>query len=660
MPYLTSTPEDVVAGATTIPLSQFFNFANTPASPPACLIVCGLDRAEYTQAATGQTASFSGNGAQSPLTPIGGDGRGADIIFSYSATTHQYTNATYGNLAQFDITASASAYDVTDISLWSAPSLAVAQAELVNVYALMINDASGYLGSATLLTDPQAPSIFAGSAPQAATPSSIAAAAARFVGQAWNMDGCWVLANAISAEAGAALPVQSTSIGQPGVANGEWVVAYNGPLSAASNWQNTVTTGDVIVFANPGGGSGHITTCVSGSGSTAQLIDNITYETPGGTIVNAAHDGSANDILVSAAHPASQEFAGVSASSVVIYRLDTPTIAAQTAPAAITLGNSEPLANLVRASDPVGHAIVRYQIYDSLAGATFLVPGAAPATAQSLSSAISLTSLSGVNLAYSQTGTDMVEVRAFNGTYWGDWQALGVKVAAPPTYPPRLTVTTPNQLWKQGAQVSLTLASNTFVDPQQKALTYSALTSTGAPLPAWLSFNAATRTFSGIVPNTPATLLVVVTATDALGLHSSETFAATTPALPPVLAVQTPQQSWLAGGTVMDALPAGTFTDPQHQALTYRAALSNGAALPSWLSFNAATATFSGTAPSTAAALTLRVTATDTSNLSASELFGVTFNHGAASFSVVESAPSEMSARVDLWASHEVLPIFHR
>ena len=139
------------------------------------------------------------------------------------------------------------------------------------------------------------------------------------------MDGCWVLASTIAAEAGASLPVQSTLIGLPGQANGEWIVAFNGPAGQSGNWQSMVTAGEIVVIGTPGGG-GHITTCVSGSGSTAMLVDNITYVNGAGQILNSANDGSSNDIIVAAPHAASQEWAGVQASSVVIYELDTPIV----------------------------------------------------------------------------------------------------------------------------------------------------------------------------------------------------------------------------------------------------------------------------------------------------------------------------------------------
>jgi Putative Ig domain len=111
----------------------------------------------------------------------------------------------------------------------------------------------------------------------------------------------------------------------------------------------------------------------------------------------------------------------------------------------------------------------------------------------------------------------------------------------------------------------------------------------------------------------------------------------------PFLMAQTAAQSWKLGQAVSFALPAGTFVDPQNSTMTYTATLSSGAALPSWLSFNSKTGLFSGTVPNTAAGLSLKVTATDTSGLSASDTFAVTIAAAAAKLtqavaSVVSSA----------------------
>jgi hypothetical protein len=91
----------------------------------------------------------------------------------------------------------------------------------------------------------------------------------------------------------------------------------------------------------------------------------------------------------------------------------------------------------------------------------------------------------------------------------------------------------------------------------------------------------------------------------------------------PVLTAQTATQTWKLGQTVNFALPSTTFSDPQAQKLTYSATLASGAALPSWLSFNTVTNTFTGKVPNTANALAIKVTATDSSGLSTSETFSV-------------------------------------
>jgi putative Ig domain-containing protein len=194
-----------------------------------------------------------------------------------------------------------------------------------------------------------------------------------------------------------------------------------------------------------------------------------------------------------------------------------------------------------------------------------------------------------------------------------------------PAAAPLLTAQTVAQTWARGQAVNFTLASNTFTDPQGQALSYGATQSNGAALPSWLSFNAATGTFSGTVANSANGLSVNVTATDSSGLSTSETFAIATPApLAPTLTAQTAAQTWNTGQAVNLALAPNTFTDPQNEILTFTAAQANGKALPAWLSFNGTTDTFSGTAPASAGLLSFKVTATDSSGLSASEAFVVT------------------------------------
>ncbi|WP_436106242.1 VCBS domain-containing protein [Massilia sp. LjRoot122] len=81
-------------------------------------------------------------------------------------------------------------------------------------------------------------------------------------------------------------------------------------------------------------------------------------------------------------------------------------------------------------------------------------------------------------------------------------------------------------------------------------------------------------------------------------------------------------------------LPAGSFADvDKGDTLVYSATLADGSALPSWLKFDGATGTFSGTAPKAVTSLELRLTATDKAlgaggNLSVSDVFKLFVNHG--------------------------------
>jgi len=602
--------------AVSIGLSQMFT-VTAGGTDPAYLVLTVLDRNEYTAGATDATGTLSGNGHTLALSSIGSDGRGTGIVFTYNSMTGLYYNSTYGYLNQLTYNSSSSLNDVTNLSLFGTSNLSQANAYATNAYNLMQSDPSGYLGSATVVTEPS----FSGSVPSQATPNSIASVAESFVGKAWNMDGCWVLASTISAEAGASLPVESTLIGLPGQPNGEWIVAFNGPTGQSGNWQTLVHAGEMIVIGTPGGG-GHITTCVSGSGSTAMLVDNIVYETSNGQIQNPANDGSSNDILVSAPHPASQEWSGVSASSVVIYELDTPIVADTVASDSLAFLASQSLGSLFTATDPASKAITEWQVYDTATSDQLVLNGTDDSD-HSAATALTIASLSSVSLlAGSTSTTDTLEVRAYNGSYWGDWQSLAVAIGAATVtpLPPVLETQTPTQTWTGGTAVSLALPPGTFKDPQNETLTYSAKLSNGPALPGWLTFNATTDTFSGTAPTAAQTLTITVTATDTSNLSASDTFSVSVIGGPTVTQ-QTPNQTWIEGSAVSLALPAKTFTDPQGETLTYTASLSSGAALPSWLSFNAATETFTGTAPATAQSLTIKVTATDTSGLATSESF---------------------------------------
>ncbi|UNE78861.1 putative Ig domain-containing protein [Pectobacterium versatile] len=202
-----------------------------------------------------------------------------------------------------------------------------------------------------------------------------------------------------------------------------------------------------------------------------------------------------------------------------------------------------------------------------------------------------------------------------------------------------LTVTTVNeapvvsgtiaaQSIAQGGNLTVTVPAGTFTDPDGDTLTLSATLADGTALPAWLSFNPATGTFSGTPANGDVgSLTIKVTATDGSNASVSTTFGLTVTNVndAPVVSGTIPAQNIAQGGSLNITVPADTFTDPDGDTLTLSATLADGTALPSWLSFNPATGTFSGTpANGDVGSLTIKVTATDGSNASISTTFGLT------------------------------------
>lgn len=94
------------------------------------------------------------------------------------------------------------------------------------------------------------------------------------------------------------------------------------------------------------------------------------------------------------------------------------------------------------------------------------------------------------------------------------------------------------------------------------------------------------------------------------------------------------------------SVPSGAFTDSDGDSLSYKVALANGNPLPSWLTFDAATKTFAGTAPS-ATSLDIKVTVNDGNGGTASDTFTIkatapsTGEFNGSVTSVVETKPVE-------------------
>lgn len=91
---------------------------------------------------------------------------------------------------------------------------------------------------------------------------------------------------------------------------------------------------------------------------------------------------------------------------------------------------------------------------------------------------------------------------------------------------------------------------------------------------------------------------------------SDKTFVLKSSGQAPIYHNNLVDQNLTVGQSLNYQLNANTFTDPENGVLSYQAKLTNGDALPSWLSFDVATQRFSGT-PTSAGAFNVQVTAID-------------------------------------------------
>ena len=159
-----------------------------------------------------------------------------------------------------------------------------------------------------------------------------------------------------------------------------------------------------------------------------------------------------------------------------------------------------------------------------------------------------------------------------------------------------------------------------------------------------LSISAVTQGSLGTVSiNADSTLRYVPTANanghdsftytvrDAAGLTSTATVDVTVNAVndAPVLVQALAGQAGFVTQPFSYSLPTGTFVDPESNAFSYSATLDGGSTLPAWMSFNAATGTFSGTPGLSDSGLyVIRVNATDTFGAVGSTTFSVSVLDG--------------------------------
>jgi len=165
----------------------------------------------------------------------------------------------------------------------------------------------------------------------------------------------------------------------------------------------------------------------------------------------------------------------------------------------------------------------------------------------------------------------------------------------------------------EGQPLTIVLPPDAFTDADGDSLIYSAALE-GGGLPTWLQFNSQTLTFTGTPDDAEVAagdLTIVVTASDGQA-SASQTFTLALVGVNDAPQAAAPNVSVAAteDAAFSFALPAGFFSDADaSDALTVSA---DPADMPGWLSFDAASMTFSGTPTNDdVGSVSITVTATD-------------------------------------------------
>jgi len=184
-----------------------------------------------------------------------------------------------------------------------------------------------------------------------------------------------------------------------------------------------------------------------------------------------------------------------------------------------------------------------------------------------------------------------------------------------------------DQATDEDVEWSFQVPADAFVDVDAgDTLTYAATQADDSALPAWLSFDVGTRTFSGTPTNNEVGVLSLKVTADDGAETVSTTFNVTinntndAPTLDNPIANQAATEDQPFSYVV----PANTFSDVDvSDTLTWSATQADDSALPAWLSFDAGTRTFSGTpANGDVGTISVKVTVDDGS-ATASDTFDI-------------------------------------
>ncbi|MBF0340527.1 MAG: putative Ig domain-containing protein, partial [Magnetococcales bacterium] len=213
-----------------------------------------------------------------------------------------------------------------------------------------------------------------------------------------------------------------------------------------------------------------------------------------------------------------------------------------------------------------------------------------------------------------------------NGEAWGAFQLDNLNK----NHAPVVVNPIPDQAATENLLLNFSVNPDTFSDLDVgDSFVYHASLANGSSLPAWIEFNPETRLFAG-TPDNEATgvLSLRVTVTDLGGLSVSDAFELMVSNVNdgPIVLHPLADQSATEDFAFSMTMPANTFVDiDKDDFMQFSASMADGGALPSWLTFHAATRAFTGIPGNDDVGLIrIRVTATDSGNLTVADEFDLT------------------------------------
>ncbi|MBG0749212.1 MAG: putative Ig domain-containing protein, partial [Planktothrix agardhii KL2] len=212
-----------------------------------------------------------------------------------------------------------------------------------------------------------------------------------------------------------------------------------------------------------------------------------------------------------------------------------------------------------------------------------------------------------------------------NATVENSFQLTVNNVNDAPTATP-ITAQTVNE----DSSFNLNIVNNFSDIDAGDTLTYTATLADGTVLPSWLTFNTTTGTFTGTPTNADVgTLDIKVIAKDSSNATVENSFQLTVNNVNDAPTTTTIPSQTATEDSNFNLNIANNFSDiDAGDSLTYTATLADGTTLPSWLTFNSTTQTFTGTPTnSDVGNLDIKVIATDSNNATVDNSFQLTVNN---------------------------------